>query len=190
MGRVTHDHTRTDETKPSRCRRQALRGQTRAERDRTSGHRTPWAHSVLPTRARTTHTTPHRTRARPWAYLHDSCTRYAVQTDTVNTSKKLRPQARSVTFDRSHLATAIHISYNKIAQVGPAARCMTKSNVIVCTSRVQREKETPGARVPINGIELAIARWKELEKPTRSTSVAGKKLLIFILILVLESFLT
>ena len=38
----------------------------------------------------------------------------------------------------------------------------------------------PGARiyallVPINGIELAIARCKELEKPNRSTSVAGKK---------------
>ena len=51
------------------------------------------------------------------------------------------------------------------------------------TSRVQREKETPGAQVPIYRIELAIARWKELEKPTRSTSVAGKKLLAFMLIL-------
>ena len=52
-----------------------------------------------------------------------------------------------------------------------------------CTSWVQREKETLGAQVPINGIELAIARCKELEKPTRSTSVAGKKLLAFMLIL-------
>ena len=51
------------------------------------------------------------------------------------------------------------------------------------TSWVQREKETLGVQVPIYRIELAIARWKELEKPTRSTSVAAKKLLAFMLIL-------
>ena len=54
----------------------------------------------------------------------------------------------------------------------------------VHTSRVESEKETPGAQVPIYRIELAIARWKELEKPTRSTSVAGRNHLAFVLILV------
>jgi hypothetical protein len=36
----------------------------------------------------------------------------------------------------------------------------------------------------MNGIELAIARWKELEKTSRNVIVAGKKLFFFILILV------
>ena len=51
-------------------------------------------------------------------------------------------------------------------------------------------KGTLGVQVPINGIELAIARWKELEKPSRTVIVAGEKFFFFILILVLESFLT
>jgi hypothetical protein len=52
---------------------------------------------------------------------------------------------------------------------------------VALTSRVHRETETLGAQVPMNGIELAIARCNELEKSTRSTSVAGETLHIFML---------
>ena len=61
---------------------------------------------------------------------------------------------------------------------------------VVGTSWVDLEREFIGAQVPINGIELAIARCKELEKPSRNVIVAREKLFFFILILVLESFLT
>ena len=60
----------------------------------------------------------------------------------------------------------------------------------VLTGRVDVEKDFIDVQVPLNEIWVAIARWNEEEQTSTTTFVAISELVIFMVIFVLERFLT
>jgi hypothetical protein len=76
---------------------------------------------------------------------------------------------------RQGLGLTFHFHYR-----WPSGICVVSRG----TGRVDVERDFIGAQVPLNEIELAIARWKEEEQTSTTTFVAISELVVLMVILV------